>query len=750
MVEPEGPSSVVQGTERLSDLLVKVRAFLPEDKVGVLQEAYQFASHCHEGQMRQSGEPFIEHPLSTARYLAELRLDSTTLVAALLHDVVEDCGVSLEEVEQRFGPDVSRLVDGVTKLTRMDIRAVEGGDGLRRTAEDSHQHAESVRKMLVAMAQDIRVVLIKLADRLHNMRTLQALSPDRRVAIAQETLDIYAPLAHRLGMWDIKWRLEDLAFRYLQPNKYREISHLLTTKRAEREQYVQKVTGVLKTELAKASIRAEISGRPKHLYSIYKKISKYSAQGKEFSDIYDLFAVRVLVNGVREAYSALGVVHGLWHPIPGQFDDYIANPKDNMYQALHTTVICLEGVPIEIQIRTRDMHRIAEYGVAAHWRYKEGGAAKDMHFEQKMTWLRQLLEWQREVSGAEEFLESVKTDVFQDQVFVYTPKGDIKELPAGSTPIDFAYHIHTDLGHRCVGAKVNGKLVPLDHQLHNGDTVEVLASKTARGPTLDWLNPHLGYVRSAAAREKIRQWFRKQERGANIQRGRDLFHKELHRLNLAQNEEDVVRLLKLDSVDDLLAALGSGALTVAQLVARLAPQQEERGLGDYHGTVSATGPSSGVQVLGVGDLLTRMARCCNPLPGDAITGFVTRTSGVTVHRKGCANLLGEDEPERLVRVEWGKSRQLYPVRVNIEAWDRVGLLRDITSVVSGEGVNIAAAHTEEHEDGTSSTSLTVHIGGTEQLTRLFSKLEGVKGVRSVSRSAPALSSVAAKPESASR
>ena len=714
----------------MRNLLTKAKSYLPLDKVEIIEEAYVFASAAHEGQKRLSGEPYVEHPINTALFLADLNLDATTLAAALLHDVIEDCDVSYEEVLQKFGPEVSRLVDGVTKLSKMDLMATEGV--LRNGYEDGQ--AESLRKMLVAMAQDVRVVLIKLADRLHNMQTLKAHSPEKRIAIARETLDIYAPLAHRLGIWDIKWQLEDLAFSHLEPAKYREISRLLATKREEREKYIDHVCQVLREELEKTGIAAEVTGRPKHIYSIFQKVEKYAQQGKEFGQIYDLFALRILVPEVQDCYSSLGTIHGLWHPIPGEFDDYIANPKDNMYQSLHTAVMYQGNTPLEIQVRTYSMHQVSEYGVAAHWRYKEG-ETKDLHFEEKMSWLRQLLDWQREVTGAEEFLESVKTDLFQDQVYVYTPKGDVMELPAGSTPIDFAYRIHTDLGHRCIGGKVNGKLVPLYSQLKNGDTVEVITSKVARGPSLDWLNTNLGYANTANAREKIRQWFRKQERSANIQRGKELLTKELRRLSLKIDEEEVAALLKFETVAELLASLGSGNVSIAQVTTRLAAQQEPPPEEPAVATI-LTWPSSGIEVLGVGDLLTRISQCCNPIPGDDIVGYITRSRGVSVHRADCHNIRNEDEKERLVQVNWGKSQTLYPVRLRIEAWDRVGLLRDITTLVSQEKVNIASVLTTEHEDSSCSTYLTMYTTGVGQLSRLFSRLEGVDGVFSVVRSTP--------------
>ena len=720
-------------TTDANELVTRVQNYLPEDSVALVESAYLFAQKCHEGQSRVSGGPYLEHPLQIALFLSDLHLDVTTICASLLHDVIEDCGITHRELEERFGEQVAKLVDGVTKLTRMDMKLMDGSEGSQRGSSfhDDSIQAESLRKMLVAMAEDIRVVLIKLADRLHNMRTLGALAPQRRKAIAQETLDIYGPLAHRLGIWDIKWQLEDLAFRHLEPAKYREISKMLAAKRQEREVYISGVAETLKAELDAVELDAQVFGRPKHIYSIYRKIQKYSTEGKELSQIYDLYALRILVKTKADCYNVLGVVHNLWHPMPGQFDDYIANPKDNLYQALHTTVMCEGGTPLETQIRTYDMHQTSEYGVAAHWRYKEGGE-RDGRFDQKMTWMRQLLDWQREVSGTEEFLESVTTDIFHDQVFAYTPKGDIIELPSGATPIDFAYKIHTELGHRCIGGKVNGRLVPLDYPLNNGDTVEILTTKVARGPSLDWLNPDLGYVRSASARQRIRQWFRKQRRGLNIQRGRELLRKELGRLSLHIEEPDVAQLFKLDTPEELLAALGSGGITESQLASRLTAQQDTT-RDEPKPPVALSSPSSGVQVLGVGDLLIHMGRCCNPLPGEEIVGFITRSRGVTVHRTNCPNLRNEDEPQRLVNVEWGQTRELYPVRITLQAWDRVGLLRDLTTQVSEQGVNIASVVTTENPDGTATTSLTLYTTGIGQLSRLFSKLESVRGVISAVR-----------------
>ncbi len=721
--------------DNATTLIDRVGGYLPGEATNLIGQAYSYADECHTGQVRKSGEPYIAHPLETALFLADLHLDSHTIIAALLHDVVEDCGVTLEEVEARFGAETAKLVDGVTKLTRLDDR-LHGSlnPGPDHYNDEDSLYAESLRKMLVSMAEDIRVVLIKLADRLHNMRTLEALPPEKRQRIAQETLDIYSPLAHRLGIWEIKWRLDDLAFRYLDEVSYREISKMLAAKREQREAYVEEIASTLRNEMESFNVRGEVVGRPKGIYSTYRKMQKYATQGKELQDIYDLYALRVLVDTKEDCYKVLGVVHQLWHPIPGQFDDYIATPKDNLYQALHTTVICEGGNPLEVQIKTHELHQIAEYGVAAHWRYKEGNST-DRRFEEKMTWMRQLLEWQREVTATDEFIESVRQDIFRDQVFVYTPKGDIVELTAGSTPVDFAYKIHTELGHRCMGSKVNGRLVSLDTVLENGDTVEVVASKSERGPSLDWLNPNRGYVASANARQRVRQWFRRQARSSNIQRGRELLRRELRRLNQRLDDDEVVAICKYDSIDELLANLGSGVITESQVAHRLAQARQgtEAPVERPKTPMPLSSPSSGITVLGVGDLLIRVARCCNPIPGDEILGFITRARGVTVHKKDCQSLRSEDEQERIVNVDWGVERTLYPVRIKMKAYDRVGLLRDITTAVSEEHVNIASVITRELEDGTVTIELTLHTTGLEQLGKLFAKLEGVRGITSVTR-----------------
>lgn len=710
------------------ELLDSVSRYIPNEEIQIIRDAYEFANTAHTGQTRLSGEPYMQHPLKTSLFLAELQMDSTTLAAALLHDVVEDCDVKLEDLNKKFGPEITKLVDGVTKLHKIDSVNTAG-----LSYTQSNRQAESLRKMLVAMAQDIRVVLIKLADRLHNLKTLDVHPKDKRESIAKETLDIYAPLAHRLGIWDIKWRLEDLAFSYIEPEKYKYISELLSDNRTERENYITSVCDVVKSELKKVGINSDVNGRPKHIYSIHKKMESYGRQGKEFGQIYDLFALRILVEGIQDCYSAIGVVHSLWHPIRGEFDDYIANPKENRYKSLHTAVMYNGKVPLEVQIRTYSMHQLAEYGVAAHWRYKEG-QENDSQFEEKMTWMRQLLDWQRDVAGAEEFIESVKTDIFQDQVFAYTPKGDVVELPIGSTPIDFAYRIHTDLGHRCIGAKINAKLVPLYTHIQNGDTVDIVISKIERGPNLDWLNTGLGYANTANSKQKIRQWFKKQAKSVNIQRGQEILNKELRHLNLRIEEHEIAKLFKMDSKQDLLSSIGNGNINISQLTGRLLAQHNQSSNDSYNVT-NITWPSSGIEVLGVGDLLTRVGQCCTPIPGDDIIGYITRSRGVSVHRTDCINIINEDEKERLVQVDWGKTRTLYPIRLIMEAWDRVGLLRDITTLVSQEKINIASIVSTESEDNTCTIALTVFTTGVGQLSMLFSRLEGIDGIFRVFRGA---------------
>jgi len=716
----------------------KMEGYLSAEKIREVSSAYMFAENAHEGQKRLSGEPFFEHPKQTALFLADLRMDSNTISAALLHDVLEDCDVSYSEISEKFGNDVANLVGGVTKLTRAEVMGddqfLESAELLREPEDasdlDDLAQAETLRKMLMAMAEDVRVVLIKLSDRLHNMRTISALPDHRREAMARETLDIFAPLAHRLGIWEVKWMLEDLSFQQLEPETYKLISRRLNAKRTEREAYIERIVHIIRSELEEAGSSAEVYGRPKHIYSIHRKAERYNIESKNTGEIYDLFAVRILVDDMKDCYGALGVIHTKWHPLPGQFDDYIANPKDNLYQSLHTAVLCDGSSPVEVQIRTRDMHQVAEYGVAAHWLYKEG-VEHDTQFEEKMAWLRQLLDWQRDAGGAVEFVESFKTDIFQSQVYVYTPKGEVIELPISATPLDFAYRIHTDVGHSCVGAKVNGKLVALNQPIENGDTIQIMTSKTARGPSLDWINPSLGYAKTSSARAKMRQWFNRQERQSNIDRGREVFHRQVQRLGIDLDVSKAVDVLGYHSHEDMFASLGDGSLTSERFVGRITVGSAAPKVETKQG-IPRTGPASGIEVLGVGDLLTSIARCCNPIMGDQIVGFITRGRGVTIHRSSCSNILSEDEEERIVPVDWGETKTLYPVRIQIKSWDRVGLLGDVTSVVSNERVNIANISSEEYDD-MSVISLTVYISGLDQLNTLYTRLEVVNGIVGVSR-----------------
>src|SRR2546422_3044715 len=619
-------------------VLSRVASYLAPKGMDLVQEAYAFAAERHAGQLRKSGDPAITHPLHAAETIANLQLDASTIAAAVLRDVQEDCGVTNQEIAKRFGSEVAVMVEGVTKLGLIGGQAAEARSG------EAHTQAENLRKMFLAMAQDLRVVIIKLADRLHNMKTLWALKPDDQRRIARETMEIYAPLAARLGIWDIKWQLEDLSFRYLQPDDYKFVADLIDAKRGVRETYVTQVTDFIREELKKHGIQAEIQGRAKHIYSIHSKMEKYAAEGKSVDEIYDLLAVRVLVETVTDCYTALGVVHGLWRPLSGSFDDYIANPKESLYQSLHTTVMALNTQPLEVQIRTHEMHQASEYGIAAHWRYKEG-AKRDIRYEERLAWLRQLLDWQREISQAEEVVEAVKTDIFQDQVFVFTPKGDIKDLPTRSTPLDFAYRIHTDLGHRFVGAKVNGRLVSLNYQVKNGEVIEVLTSKSSKGPSRDWMNSNLGFIRTTHAREKIRQWFKRQERAENIARGKEMVEKELHRLgtSVSEMEQQLLKMFKFEDLEDFFLRVGYGEISTQQIGTKIASLLQEQE--DTVQTVTAPSKptySTTINVLGTGDLLTRMARCCSPVPGADIIGYITRGEGVSVHRRDCSNVLNED------------------------------------------------------------------------------------------------------------
>ena len=698
--------------------------YLSESDRAMLRRAYDLAARAHEGQFRLSGEPYVEHPLAAAILLSDLRLDAETLAAALLHDTVEDTEVTLPQLREAFGEPVAKLVEGVTKLGKIHVHTRE------------QAQAENIRKMLVAMAEDIRVVLIKLADRLHNMRTVGAHAPERRLRISRETLDIYAPLAHRLGIWQFKAELEDLAFAQLDPDNYHAMEAKLSSGREQRETFVQDVSEILQRELEAVGVRAELSGRSKNVYSIVDKMNR---QQKDFEEIYDLMAVRVVVDSVKDCYTALGVVHHLWKPIPGRFKDYIAMPKGNGYQSLHTTVISHTGEPVEVQIRTLEMHHTAEYGIAAHWHYKAG--PQQVRFDERYGWLRLLMDWQKELLDAEAFVDTVKVDIFQDEVFVFTPKGDVRSLPAGSTAVDFAYRVHTDVGHHCIGAKVNGRMVPLDYHLVNGDIVEILTTKAPHGPSRDWLN----FVKTSTAKEKIRQWFKKERREENVVKGREMLDKELRRLRqttLASLKDEglleLARDFKFSTADDFLAAIGYGELSSRTVVLRHADRDvptEGDGRGLVIPLTSPTAvPSGEVRVHGVGNMLTTFGHCCNPLPGEPIRGYVTRGKGVTVHRAGCTSIRHAQDPDRLVEVEWeGGTHQVYPVSIKAEAWDRTGLLRDIAAVIAESKINLAGADVQVYDDRTAVISAIVEISNLTQLSRLLERLEQVRDVHTVAR-----------------
>ena len=722
----------------LEGIEAQVRSYNPSADLRGIDEAYAFALEHHKGQMRKSGEPFISHPLEVAMILAGLNLDTPTLQAAILHDVVEDSAVSLKEIRERFGDEVAVLVDGVTKLGRIKFSSL------------AEAQSQNLRKMLIAMAKDIRVILIKLADRLHNMRTLSALPEDKQRQKAIETMEIYAPLAHRLGISSIKWELEDLAFYYLEPRKFAQIQKMVAESRAAREAYLHQVIETLSGELEAIGITSDISGRPKHLYSIYQKMTH---RGKDFSEIYDLIALRVIVDSVKDVYGALGTVHSIWKPVPGRFKDYVAMPKFNMYQSLHTTVIGPAGRPLEIQIRTEEMHRTAEYGIAAHWRYKEGGRA-DEAFDERLAWLRQMLEWQTELKDPREFMEALKIDLFEDEVFVFTPKGDVVSLRKGSTPIDFAYMIHTEVGHHCVGAKVNGSIVTLDYELQMGDRVEILTNKNS-WPSRDWV----GIVRTSSARSKIRSYFSKASREDDVQHGKDELMKVLRKQGLAvgwaalaKALETVARDMNLQEADDLLAAIGAGKQSPKQVVTKLIkilakdstvemPPEPELLTPILQPSRAARRRRSatGVKVKGIDDVLVRLAHCCNPVPGDVITGFVTRGRGVSVHRDDCPNAkeLTKTSPERILEVEWDTATSTtYQVEILIEALDRTRLLQDVSIALADAGVNVLSAAVSTDRQGVAYLRFLFELGHMDQLQKVLSTVRGVDGVFDARRTMP--------------
>jgi guanosine-3',5'-bis(diphosphate) 3'-pyrophosphohydrolase len=700
--------------DALTQLVV---TYLSPEEVALVEKAYSVAEGLHAGQTRKSGEPYIMHPTEVAMILAGLEADGATVAAGLLHDVLEDCHICAEELQTQFGPEVTRLVEGVTKLGKISFSSKE------------ERQAENFRRMFLAMGKDIRVILLKLCDRLHNMRTLTHMKEEKQAEIARETLEIFAPLAHRLGLGKIKWELEDWCMRYLHPEEYYNLVQLVAQKRGEREELIRSIVSTLQEELTGLEIPSKLSGRPKHFYSIYQKMLK---QHKDFTDLYDITAVRVLVDSVKECYEALGVVHSLWKPIPGRFKDYIAMPKSNLYQSLHTAVIGPEGHPVEIQIRTHEMHRVADYGIAAHWRYKEGGKGLSQA-DRKLTWLRQLLDWQNDLKDAQEYLTTVKEDLFADEVFVFSPRGDVIDLPRGATPVDFAYRIHTDVGHRCVGAKINGRIVPIETHMQNGDIVEIITSKVQH-PSLDWIK----FVATTSAKNRIRQWYKKERREENIIRGRESLEREMGRGGLAQMLEsdkalEVAQKLNCNTVDDLLAAIGYGELGSMQVLNRIRPEPErplppetakEPSRKDSKGR-----ERNGILVDGSDSMLINLAKCCSPVPGEPIRGTVTRGRGITVHSSECPNIV-KVEAGRIVSAEWAHaiSTATYPVEIEIELIDRVGLLKDISAKIADIKTNIRAAKIRTLRDKSAQVNLVVDIADVAHLQKVLGTVSRMSDV----------------------
>jgi GTP diphosphokinase / guanosine-3',5'-bis(diphosphate) 3'-diphosphatase len=721
------------------------------DKERILK-AYEFAEKAHSGQKRISGEPYITHCLAVAIILADMHVPPAVIVAGLLHDTVEDTDVTLEELRAEFGDEVAKLVDGVTKLTNLPMvsrddqheNGVDSITPLQKTDIEIHEDeinlrsrkrdlaTETLRKTFLAMGDDIRVVIIKLADRLHNMRTLGAMPESKRKRIARETLEIFAPLANRLGIWQMKSELEDLAFRYVDPAKFQEIADKLNEEKHDREIEINSIEDHLHRILENAGIKAEISGRKKHIYSIYRKMVE---KGRAFENVMDLRGVRLIVSDIPTCYSALGIIHTHWRPIPQEFDDYIAAPKDNFYQSLHTAVIYDDGKPLEVQIRTPEMHQNSELGIAAHWRYKEKGSRADQ-FDQRVSWLRKVMEWRQEVEDAQEFVDGMKSDVFEDRVYIFTPHGDIIDMPAGSTPIDFAYHVHTEIGNRCRGAKVNGKLVTLDYTLKTGDRVEILTAKQG-GPSRDWLNPNLGLVRTQRARSKIKAWFKKQDRDINLTQGKQIFDREIHRLDLTNFPiDDLLVSLDIKSPDDLYEAIGCGDLTIGRVVNKISEiQKEKEPLLEIRTTDAKPTITTEVSVLGLKGLLTTFAKCCNPAPGDDIVGYITRGRGATIHRRDCPNILRMTENERIVKVVWGEAQKTFPINIEIKAYDRQGLMGDISSILSLESINVLDIHLKVNNN-LATITLILEIRDITQLSRVLTRIENLPNVVEAHRVKP--------------
>ena len=698
-------------------LIESLPSHLPLNEREQIKLAYAVAEKAHAGQFRASGEPYVTHCVAVAQILAELKMPAAVIMAGLLHDTVEDTDLTLEDIERDFGPEVARLVDGVTKLAQLPRVSRDGNQPIDR-------NIESLRKTFLAMSEDVRVVIVKLADRLHNMRTLNFKQPEKQQRIARETLEIFAPLANRLGIWRLKSELEDLSFRYLHPDEYKEIASALTYQEADRENTINTILAEVQNALKENGIDGKVFGRPKHIFSIYKKMQR---KGVGFQEIFDWRAVRVLVKDKATCYFTLGIIHSLWNPIPGQFDDYIATPKDNLYQSLHTSVFYTDGKPLEVQIRTPEMHEQAEYGIAAHWRYKEG-ARRDEAYERSIQELRkQMMELGQE--DAKTFVKAVKEDIFADRVYCFTPRGDIIDLPGGSTPIDFAYHVHTSVGHRCRGAKVNGKLVALDYKLKTGDQIEILTAKQG-GPSRDWLNPDLGLVKSASAIQKIKLYFRRQEREQTMAQGRALLEKELRRLGaLDFSHEMLAKKLGYKAPEELLYALGIGDVLGKQIASVVLEQEQEehKKLLPTHIETGREANTGEVSVLGVSDMLTRLATCCNPVPGDPIVGYVTRGRGVTIHRRDCPNVLNNREPERMLKVSWGNAEHTYPVSIRVNAYDRPGLMSDVATVMTNERINMSSVSSVSK--GTLATiDLTMDVTDITVLPRILSRIEQLPNV----------------------
>ncbi len=729
----------------LKDLLSLLPDYYNLSDRELIQRAYRLAEKAHAGQKRASGEPYVNHCLAVAAILADFLMPADIIAAGLLHDTVEDTSIKIDDLRRDFGEGVANLVQGVTKLTQLPrvSRGEHQEEALRKQEEENSQvddaaakrnrkrdlAAETLRKTFLAMDSDVRVVLIKLADRLHNMRTLGAFPEAKRRRIAQETLDIFAPLANRLGIWQIKWELEDLGFRYTNPDKYKEIAEQLAERRETREAEIQHISESISKLLSTSGIKAEISGRSKHIYSIYHKMNK---KGKSFDLVRDLRAIRLIVPDIPSCYATLGVIHTHWRPIPGEFDDYIAAPKDNFYQSLHTVIIYDDGKPVEVQIRTQEMDENAEIGIAAHWRYKEGGERGK--YDERINWLRQMMEWKQDVDDAQEFVDSMKTDVFKDRVYVFTPHGDIIDLPAGSTPIDFAYHVHTTVGDRCRGAKVNNQLVPLDYTLKTGEQVEILTAKQG-GPSRDWLNQNLGLIRTQRARSKIKAWFKKQNRDQNIPQGKELLEHEIQRLGLAEIDDGGLKTLAQNygrTPEELYEALGCGDLTVGRVVNKLLEAKESDDILVVVPASSEAVPAEAVTVLGLKGLLTTMARCCNPTPGDAIIGYITRGHGATIHRQDCPNMLRIKDRERLVKVSWGENVRTYPVPIRIRAFDRQGLMGDITTLLNSESVNIVDVQVGISKN-LADLRLVIEVQDIAQLSRMLARIENLPNVLEAQR-----------------